>query len=166
MKSGQSYFLRWATVAFLFVSLETANAVEFQKLGSAIKNALGLGKKSKQKVYQTRVKKTLIFYLKGKKGKPRKIAVVEKGIYQPNCTHTWVVGLDSKRRVNNIQVVEMSCSHAFPTKEKSYLSQYKGKGPKQLKKLDEEIVTIAKATGSSELCTDAVKRAVIKAGKI
>ena len=90
-----------------------------------------------------------------------RVAVIEKGIYQPSCTHTWAVGLDGKTgAVTEVRVVEMSCPHAFPAKAASYLEQYKGKGPADVAKLDSQIQTIAKATGSCRLTTEAVSRAI------
>jgi hypothetical protein len=142
------------------VSQLTAEAAEFQKLGKAVATALGSTKASKRTV-SIGGKATDVFTLKSPSGAAERYAFVERGIYQPNCTHTWVVGVDAKTsKVSDIQVVEMSCPHAFPTKEASFLSQYKGKGPAELKTLSSSVMTVAKATGSAELTTKAVERAI------
>ncbi len=140
---------------FLLLSLDSAFGVEFEKLGTAVEKALGTGKAFKTSV-KFKGKATTVFYSKGANGKSDKFAVVQNGLYEPNCTHTWVVGLDHSAQVQDIRVVEMSCSHAFPTKEESYLGQYKGKGPADAAKLKGQVHTVAKATGSSDLTTEAV----------
>ena len=138
----------------------TSYAGEFEKLGTAVERTLGT-KKAAKKTLKIDGKDTTVFFAKGKDGKATKYAVLQKGIYEPDCSHTWVVGIDAKSlAVDQIRVVEMSCPHAFPTKENSFLDQYKGKGPADVKKLKDEIGTIAKATGSSNLTTDAVIRSV------
>lgn len=143
---------------FLFYS-SILSATEFEKLGDAIAKALGT-----TKVFKTSAKlgkETIsVFYSKDTKGKADRYAVLQTGIYEPNCTHTWVVGLASNGNVETIRVVEMSCPHAFPTRQASYLDQYRGKGPKDLKTLKNEIHTVAKATGSSQLTTDAVMKSI------
>jgi hypothetical protein len=54
----------------------------------------------------------------------------------------------------------MSCPHAYPTREQSFLSQFIGKGPKDAPTLKKKVDTVAKATGSSDLTTDAVVRSI------
>ena len=98
-----------------------------------------------------------VFYNKETK---KKFAVVGTGLYEPDCTHTWVIALNDKVEVTEIRVVEMKCPHAFPTKKASFLNQYKGKGIKDVGKLDSQISTVAKATGSAVLTTKAVKKAI------
>jgi len=106
-------------------------------------------------------KEIAVYYSKNSSGNPKRLAVVQKGIYEPDCTHTWVVGLDAKKsKVRSVRAIEMSCPHAFPTREASFLNQFKGRGPASVKKLAGEVHTVAKATGSSELATDAVKTAI------
>jgi len=146
---------RLTTIGLLLFYLESW-AVEFEKLGTAISKVLGT-----TKAFQTNAKikdKELpVFYVKNDSGQVTRLAVVAKGIYDPNCSHTWVIALDAeKAKVRQIRVVEMSCPHAFPTNSASFLAQYKGKGPADIKKLKEQVHTIAKATGSSHLTTDAV----------
>lgn len=148
----------------LFVHLD-ARAVEFEKLGNAVAKALGT-KKAFQKTVNLNGKETTVFYAKSDAGEPTKLAVVQKGLWEPNCTHTWVVGMDAhKGTVDQIRVVEMSCPHAFPTNKPTFLDQYRGKGPADLKKLKGDIQTIAKATGTCNLTTDAVVSAVQAAGQ-
>lgn len=130
----------------------SAYAGEFEKMGTAVERALGT-KKAKKKSMKIDGKDAVVFYTEG----AQKIAVVQKGIYEPDCSHTWVVGIDGKSlKVDQIRVVEMSCPHAFPTNKASFLDQYKGRGPASVKTLKDEITTIAKATGSSNLTTEAV----------
>jgi len=144
----------------ILIYLESASAVEFEKLGTAISKALGT-KQAFQKNVQVDGKETAVFYSKDKSGKPLKLAVVQKGVYEPNCSHTWVVAIDPKKTtVEQIRVVEMSCPHAFPTNKPNFLDQFKGRGPASVGKMKEEIQTIAKATGSCDLTTDAVKKSI------
>ena len=144
-----------ALVLSLWIQVE-AHAVEFEPLNKALLAALGTPKVQKKSFGPSQV-----FYSKNSAGKADKIAVVEKGIYEPNCSHTWVIALDSKTvKVTEIRVVEMSCQHAFPTKAASFLGQYQGVGPAETVTLSKKIKTIAKATGSSDLTTQAVVRAI------
>jgi hypothetical protein len=144
----------------LFAQIESAKAVEFEKLGSAVANALGTSK-----AYKTRAtvegRNIEIFYSKDGKGKAQRFAVVQKGVYEPNCTHTWVIGLNAANsRVEQIRTLEMSCPHAFPTRQASFMDQYKGKGPADIGTLKGSVHVVAKATGSSELTTKAVITAI------
>ena len=142
--------------------LNIGHAAEFAKLGDAIAAALGT-----TKAFQKKLGSETLYFSKDPNGQPQTYAVIERGVYEPNCTHTWVIGLKAKdRTVSSIRVVEMSCPHAFPTKSASFLDQFQGKGPKDLAELSSSIVTIAKATGSSNLTTDAVVRSIEKVGKL
>jgi hypothetical protein len=144
-------------ILLLLASVETASAVEFEKLNAAIAKVLGTTKAMKKTV-SIDGKNADVFYAKDG-GKA--LAVIQKRIYEPNCTHTWVIGVDpATQKVQQIRVVEMSCPHAHPTRSNSFLDQFSGKGPADLAKLDASISTIAKATGSSELTTDAVKTSI------
>lgn len=143
-----------------------AQAVEFEALGKSVATTLGTTKAFKK---STRIQKEKvdIFYSKGPSGSAERFAVIQKGIYEPNCTHTWVIGVDGKSgKVSQVRVVEMSCPHAFPTRAASFLDQYKGKGPADVAKLDSDIRSVAKATGSAELTTKAVKTAIQAVGKL
>jgi hypothetical protein len=149
------------TLAVLWILSGDARATEFEKLGDAIAGALGT-----TQAFSKSVKGETLYYSKNPQGAPSRVAVIEKGIYEPNCTHTWVIGVDlPKHTVSGIRVHEMSCPHAFPTRAAAFLDQFKGKGPQDLAKLHREIDTIAKATGSSKLTTDAVVRAIQKRWK-
>jgi len=102
-----------------------------------------------------------VFYAKGADGKATRLAFVQEGIYKPSCTHTWIVGVDvASGSVTEVRPVEMSCPHAFPTKEDSFLGQFKGKAIADASKLDGDISVVAKATGSSKLAIDAVKKSL------
>jgi hypothetical protein len=144
------------SVFLLLLYVENANSVEFEKMGTAISKVLGT-----TKAFKTTVKRETAYYSKGKDGKPLMYAFVEKGLYEPNCTHTWVIGVDAKTaQVKGVRVVEMSCPHAFPTNKPSFLEQFLGKGPADLKALKTSVHTIAKATATSNLATDAVARSI------
>lgn len=149
-------------IAVLLLHLEQAIAVEFEPQGKALASVLGSTKVSAKTLGDTK-----FFYTKDANGKPARVAVIETGIYEPNCTHTWAIGLNgSTGAVTDVRVIEMSCPHAFPARAASYLEQYKGKGPKDVAKLDSKIQTIAKATGSCRLTTDAVTRAITRYSKV
>lgn len=147
------------TALILVVYLDQSIGVEFEKLGAAVASALKTTKAFKA---NTRVggEDTTVFYSKGANGKANRYAVVQKGIYKPSCTHTWVVGLTGDGRVDDIRVVEMSCTHAHPTRKPSFLAQFKGKGPATVRELASNLQVVAKATGTSELTRDAVVRSI------
>lgn len=152
-------------VAF-FVEAKEAVAVEFEQLGKAVAGVLGTTKAFKKTIPSGKTKVD-VFYSKDAAGKANKYAFIEKGIYEPNCTHTWVIGVDAAtNKVDSIRVVEFSCQHAYPTRAASFLDQYKGKGPADAKKLDSDVMNIAKATGSCMLTTDAVKRSITNAQRL
>ena len=137
-----------------------ALAVEFEPLNQAISKSLGTTKAFKKEI-KIDGEDVTTYYSKSADDKPSKFAVIQKGIYAPSCTHTWVVGLDAKKgTVDQIRVVEMSCQHAFPAKAPEYLAQYTGKGFADLEKLDSQVAPIAKATGSCLLTTKAVKKSI------
>jgi hypothetical protein len=139
-----------------------AQATEFQPVGKALQTVLGSSKVFKKNFGAGND----VFYTKDGAGKPLKLAFVEHGTYPPNCTHTWVIGVDAATdKVSHIEVVEMGCPHAFPTRTASYLDQYTGKGPADAKTLVTQIDTIAKATGSCNLTSDAVARSITNAVK-
>ena len=140
------------SLVVLISFLESASAVEFIGLGDAVIGMLKT-KTAKQKMVGRGKNKAPAFYTK------KRFAVVEKGLYPPNCTHTWVIGFSKKCKVTGITPQEYGCPHANPTKKASFLDQYKGKGPADVKTLRDEVMTVAKATGSSDLMTDAVIRA-------
>jgi len=147
-------------LTLLFHWAFAVSAVEFEKLGSAIAKTLGTKEAFREKASLGGVTHD-IFFSKAKNGKPAQFAVVQKKIYEPNCTHTWVIGVNAKTlKVTGIRVVEMSCPHAFPTRSASFLDQFKGKGIAQLATLKSETRTIAKATGSCLLTADAVVTAI------
>lgn len=154
------------TVAMLMLALvERATAAEFEKVGSAIGNALGTKLVFQKKMKNAAGADMTVYFSKNASGNPAKVAFVEKGLYNPGaCTHTWVISLEyATQTVSDVRVVEMSCTHAHPTRAASYTAQYKGKGPAQVSKLKEQIKTIAKATGSSDLMTEAVQRSITNA---
>ncbi len=145
----------------LMISLDAALGAEFEKLGTAVEKALGTSKAMKKTV-KFKGKETTVFYVKG----GSKVAVLQTGLYEPNCTHTWVVGLNGQAQVEQVRVVEMKCPHAFPAKEESFLGQYKGKGPADAGSLKGSVNTIAKATGSCDLTSDAVVTSITVADKL
>lgn len=143
-------------VMLILIQVSLGYAVEFENKFKAVAAVLGTP--------QAYPSGNSVFYSKSKKGAVERIALIESAIYPPNCTHTWVIGLDGTQlRVTQLRVVEMSCPHAFPTQKASFLAQFKGKGPADLKVLEKNVHTIAKATGSSMLTAQAVKSAITKA---
>ena len=129
-------------IAVLMLAMvENANAAEFEKLGSAIAKALGTDKVFQKKFKNDRGQDVAAFYSKGASGSAARLAFVEKAFYNPgNCSHTWVIGLNATtQKVEDVRPVEMSCTHAHPTKAASYTAQYIGKGPADIKKLKDEI---------------------------
>ncbi len=140
------------TAALLVLSSRQAVGVEIEAKGKALKALLGTPQVKRKQVKIGPAERE-VFYTADKS----RIAVVESGLYPPNCTHTWAIGI-AKDKISEIRVLEMSCPHAFPTKAASFLDQYRGKGPAQAAKLKGDIHTIAKATGSADLLTDAVLR--------
>ncbi len=155
----RSCFLQFTSTLLLLFQLN-AGASEFESLKNALSQGLGTTKAFKATV-TAGGKTDSVYYSKDDSGKPLKVAVVQKAIYPPNCTHTWVVALDAKTStVSEVRVVEMSCPHAFPTNKAFYLDQYKGKGPADVSKLKGSIQTIAKATGTCNLTTEAVETAI------
>lgn len=156
------------TVAILVMELSrmSAHAAEFEPLGKAVAAVLGT-KSAYQMSIPVDGKVPKGFYAKDAGGKATKLAFVQNGVYEPNCTHTWVVGVDAVTgKVSEVRVVEMSCPHAYPTKTESFLGQYKGKGPADAQKLKSDVVPIAKATGSANLTTDAVRKSIVTASKL
>ena len=160
MKVAAKYLL----IFMLMIQIETASAVEIEKKGKALSTVLGSTKVSQTKV-NIDGKDIPVFYTKGSDGKAERLAFVQEGLYPPNCSHTWVVGVE-KGKVTQVRVVEMECPHAFPTKEVSFLSQFEGKAIKDGANLDKDIKNIAKATGSCKLAIDAVKRSLKGAEKL
>lgn len=148
-------------LCLLVFQLSTARGQEFEKKGSAISKALGGTKQAyPKKVKVDGADITAYVNADPKKGKPSKIAVVQEALYAPDCTHTWVIGLDGSAKVEQIRVVEMKCHHAFPTNKPSFLDQFKGKGPAEVDSLKDSVTTIAKATGTCNLTTDAVIKSI------
>jgi hypothetical protein len=142
-------------IAACWSLLEQAHAVEIEPLGKALAAALGT-----TKVFSKKIDGNAVYYSKNAAGKADRYAMVEKNIYPPNCSHTWVVGLDSAGKVTQIRVNEMGCPHAFPAKQASFLDQYKGKGPADAGKIKGSVNTIAKATGTCDLASDAVEHSI------
>ncbi len=158
MKPQKSLAL--ATALILWSRIEQASAVEFEPMKSALVSLLGSPKVMKKSVDDGKGHKSDVFYLKGARG-ASKVAVIERGLYEPDCTHTWAIGLDATSgKVTQIRTIEMKCQHAFPCKASSFLDQYTGKGPADIAKLSGQINTIAKATATANLTTDAVKRSI------
>ena len=153
MKKKQTLFVALCTILLI----EQAMAVSLQPKGKAIAEVLGT-KDAFQKKVTVDGKEQTLFYSKGSDGKAAKYAFVQEGLYPPNCTHTWIVGIDAKAgTVTELRPIDMACPHAFPTKEVSFLSQFKGKAIADADKLDKQIDVVAKATGSSKLAIEAVK---------
>jgi thiamine biosynthesis lipoprotein len=151
----------FATTVSLWALLEQAHAVEIEPMGKALLAVLGT-----PKAFKKTVGDVSYYYSKNAAGKTDKVVFIQKNVWQKSCSHTWVVGVNKDGKITQIRAQEMQCPHAFPAKAASYLDQYKGKGPADLAKLSGEVTTIAKATGSCELATDAVKQSITTYQKI
>jgi hypothetical protein len=160
---------RFTLTALSFLSLTTAlpvHATEFEPPAKAISELLNTTKAFKKSI-EVSGKPVSFYYSKNSNGKMDRIVFIEHGLWEPNCTHTWAIGLDAgTKKVLGIKPIEMSCPHAFPTKSEGYLDQYTGKGPADVSKLDGDITVIAKATGSSKLMTAAVKRTLTEIAQV
>src|SRR3954468_5304707 len=89
----------------LLVQLQESQATTFEKMGSAIEKILGTKKAVKKTVDVNG--KPVDVYLSSTE--PR-VAVVQKAVYPPDCTHTWVIGTNGETaKITQIRVVEMSC---------------------------------------------------------
>lgn len=143
---------RWIGIVSTLAFLERAQAVEFEPLGKAIGALLGTTQAKKRDFPipahgNIPAHNSTVFYTKDASGKLGRAVFVEKGIYEPSCTHTWAIGIDPARgTVTDIRVVEMSCPHAFPTRAANYLNQYKGKGPADAATLSSKVDVIANAS--------------------
>ncbi len=161
----KNFLVKTAAIALLLVHLDRATAMEFEKMGTAVACALKVTKASKASTVVDG-KPVNAFYAKNGAGKAARFAVVQQRVYPPNCSHTWVIGLDASGKVDDIHVVELGCTHAYPTKEKSFLQQFNGKCLADVKSLKGSVQTVAKATGSSELAADAVVTAITAVGQL
>ena len=162
-------FTKWTYVAasLLWISMESVQAVQLEPQNQAIIALLGTKSAVKKQFPSVDGKQAEMYYSKGAGGKPNAVVFIEHGVYEPNCTHTWAVGLNpASGAITHVHLIEASCPHAFPTKTSSFLDQYEGKGPADVGSLDGSVTTVAKATGTSKLCTEAVKRAIQDYSKI
>ena len=152
--------------ALTWMSVERVTAAEIEPMGKAIGSLLGTTKAFK-KVLNDGNGNVDVFYDKGANGKATKVVFIEKGIYKPDCTHTWAIGLDvASNQITEVRPIEMACPHAFPTKSASFLDQYKGKGPADVATLDSDVHVVAKATGTCKLATEAVKRSITTLARV
>ncbi len=151
--------LVWAIPSVLPLISSWVAAVDFEPQNKALLTLLASTKVSKKAV-PVKGKPVDVWYVKNGKAIQR-AAFIEKGVYEPNCTHTWAIGLDGAGKVTDVRVIEMSCPHAFPTKTEAFMSQFKGKGKADAAALPKNVDVIAKATGSSQLAAEAVGRAIL-----
>jgi hypothetical protein len=144
----------------------SAHATEFEPPAKAISELLNTTKAFKKSI-DVGGKTVSFYYSKGGDGKMERVVFIEHGLWEPNCTHTWAIGINaSTKKVLGIKPIEMACPHAFPTKSEGFLDQYTGKGPADVSKLDGDVTVIAKATGSSKLLTAAVKRTLTEIAQV
>ena len=148
-------------MSLTWASLEKAHAVDLVPMGKALAGVLGT-----QKAFKKSIGETTFFYSKDGKGKADRVAFIEKNVWQNSCTHSWIVGIGKDGKVTQIVAQEQQCPHARPSSQASFLDQYTGKGPADVAKLKGQINTLAKATGSCELATDAVIHAITTYQKI
>lgn len=145
----------------LCAQIEKSHAVEIEPWTKAVAAIVKKMKDVGVKKLSIGGKPVEVYFSKDAQGKANQLAFIEHGLYPPDCTHTWAIGIDGKSgKVTQVRVIEMKCNHAFPTKAASFLDQFTKKGPADANKLEGQIMTIAKATGSSNLTTDAVKRSI------
>jgi NifU-like protein involved in Fe-S cluster formation len=170
-----------AIALILWGQIESASAIQFEDRNSALRKLLGATQvKSMTATVDTsktcttrwcdarkdKAYKAQAFYAK-QGGKVTKVAYIAQGLYPPNCTHTWAIGINpASGTVTDIRVMEMGCPHAHPTNTPSFMDQYKGKGLADVQKLDSDIQTIAKATGTCEILTDVVKKTIVAYSKM
>jgi hypothetical protein len=138
----------------LWALIEQASAVEIEPMGKAVGTLLGTTKGVKQKKTKLDGRDIWVFYAGGK------AAFIDKAVYPPDCTHTWAIGVDGEGKITEIRVIEMKCPHAFPCKTASFLDQYKGKGPADADKLEDDVDTVAKATYTANYTTDVARRSI------
>ena len=149
------------TAVTLFGRFKSAQAVEFEPLKQALLGVLGTPKVMRKTLANSGAEASTLFYAKDDSGKVSRAAFIEKGLYEPDCTHTWVIGIEpSSGKVTDVRTVEMKCQHAFPCQKASFLEWYQGKGPADVQKLSPGVHVVAKATGTADLTTAAVKRAI------
>ncbi|HTL12242.1 MAG TPA: hypothetical protein VL588_07130 [Bdellovibrionota bacterium] len=168
---------RFVSILALVLMLESgmAGAVELEKKGAALAAVLGTTKVFQ---YKTGIPAGAdpkgemvpaeygVFYDKDASGKATKIAVAQTWIWEKQCRHGWVVGLDAKTsKVQTVHFTEMQCPHAEPVKG-SFNDQFVGKGPADVQTLVEKVDTVAKATGSAILAAKAVKVAIQQASAL
>jgi hypothetical protein len=143
----------------LWATLEQAHAVDLVPMGQALIKLLGTPKAMTKKVDGA----TAVY---AKDGKGKVVAFIEKNVWNAQCDHTWLVGIGKDGKVTQVVAQNQQCPHAKPSAAESFLDQYKGKGPADVAKLKSDATTIAKATGSCELASDAVVHAVNSYQKI
>ena len=144
--------------ALTWLSVDRAQGAEIESMNKAVIAILGTPKATKRSVNDG-ASDVDIFLAKDAAGKTKRLAFIEKGVYPPDCTHTWAIGVDGvSGRILQVRPIEMSCPHAFPTKSASFLDQFKNKGVADVKDLEEGVHVVAKATGTSQLTVQAVKR--------
>jgi hypothetical protein len=166
MKRQNGLKHNFSLVALFCLTSLPALAVEIEPAGKAISAILQTTKAFK-KTMQVDGKPVSFFYSKDASGKVAEVVFIEHGTYEPNCTHTWAIGMNpDSQTVTEVRVIEMYCPHAFPTKSSAFLDQFKGKGPADVATLDTKVTTVAKATGSSNLAIGAVKRSIVTLQKI
>lgn len=155
---------RYVCLIAIVFYVDQGFSVEIESLKSALKAALGPVKSATKQTVTHNDQTFDVYY---DKAALVNYAVVQKRVYPPNCTHTWVVGINAKKKtVNKIRIVEFSCPHAKPATTASYFEQYMGKGPTDLESLKGSVSTIAKATATCDLTTDAVITAVQSIGEL
>lgn len=159
-------FAEVTAVFWLLSQIQNVGATEFATIRDVVPSMLKTTKPSKRTI-DSGQNKIDVFYSKDSSGKLDKAVFIEKGLYEPNCTHTWAVGVDGKTsKITDIRTIEMSCPHAYPTKDGWFIEQFKGVGPADVAKLDGKVHKVNKATGSSVLLKDAVKRSIANAQKL
>ena len=93
MKKNATPLTTVLVASLTWLSVENASAAEIEPMNKAILAILGTPKATKKEINDGKGN-VPVYYSKGADGKPQKVAFIEKGIYAPDCTHTWAIGLD------------------------------------------------------------------------
>lgn len=158
---------RSLSILALLVMLENqAQAVQLEPAGKALIAVLGTPKakpvkEAKKDPREAEQKELKAFYTTGSGAKATKFAFLHTWIWEKQCSHGWVIGVDAKTsKVTEVRFIEMQCPHAEPVKKASFNEQFKGKGPADVAKLKDKVDTIAKATGSCMIAAKAVAQSI------
>lgn len=101
-----------------------------------------------------------IYYIKGRSGRPVRYAYAPEYVYDGKCYHKFVIGVNSKLQISDIQIVELECKEARGVLKSTFTNQFNGKGPKEPIELGKDITPVTDATDSSRFLADASRKAI------